>query len=77
MLLSNTPAQAESLLYSLEQAARGIDLYVITNKSEYMSFKQKGAISWDKPLILVDQFTYIDSNILSTEGDINVHIKKA
>ena len=28
MLLANTPAQAESLLQSLEQAAEGISLYV-------------------------------------------------
>ena len=28
LLLANTPAKAESLLYSMEQTARGIDLYV-------------------------------------------------
>ena len=30
---ANTPAQAEFLLHSLEQAARGIGLYVEANKT--------------------------------------------
>ena len=41
VLLSNTPAQIESLLHSLEQAVEGIGLCVNTNKTEYMCFKQK------------------------------------
>ena len=43
-----------------------------------MCFKQ-GAISIlnGKPLKLVDQFTYISSNISSTESDVNIHIEKA
>ena len=39
-LLANTPVQAESLLYSLKQAARGIGLNV---NSVFMSFSQDGA----------------------------------
>ena len=39
-LLTNTPAQDKSLLRSQEQAARGICLYVNTNKTEFMCFKQ-------------------------------------
>ena len=35
-LLANTPAQAESLLHSLEQASAGIGLHVNTYKTEYM-----------------------------------------
>ena len=38
-LLANTPAQAESLLHSLEQTTGGIDLHVSSNKTEYMHFK--------------------------------------
>ena len=46
---------------------------------EFMHFKQRGVISiWSgKPLKLVDQFTYLGSNISSTESDVKLHIKKA
>ena len=38
-----------------------------SNKIEYMYFKQKGVISTlsGKPLKLINQFTYVGSNILS------------
>ena len=54
-------------------------LYVNTNKAKYMYIKQKGAISTlsGKPLKLVDQFTYLSSNIPSTERDINIHFAKS
>ena len=45
MLLANTPNQAETLLYSLERAAAGIDLHVNTHKTEYMCYNQTGDIS--------------------------------
>ena len=35
-LLANTPAQAETLLHSLERAAAGIGLHVNKHKTEYM-----------------------------------------
>ena len=65
-LLTNTPTQVESLLHNLEQAAGG------------MYFKQKGDISTlsGKPLKLFDLFTYLSSNILSTESDVNIIIGK-
>ena len=44
-LLANTPAQAETLLHSLERAAAGIDLHVNADKMEYMCFNQRGDIS--------------------------------
>ena len=34
MLLANTPAQAESLLHSLERAAGGIGLHVNADKTQ-------------------------------------------
>ena len=37
-LLTHTPAQAETLLHSLERAAAGIDLHVNADKTEYMCF---------------------------------------
>ena len=39
-LLTNTPAPAESLVHSLEQAAEDIGSFVDANKTEYMRFKQ-------------------------------------
>ena len=50
-------SQAESLLHSLEQAARVIGgLYVKSDKTEFMCFNQDGAISSvnRKPLKLVN-----------------------
>ena len=44
-LLVNTPAQAESLLHSLEWAAGSIGLHVNADKTEYMCFNQRGNIS--------------------------------
>ena len=43
-LLSNTPAQAESPLHNLQQAARDIGLYKNSNKSEFICFVQGGTI---------------------------------
>ena len=42
-------------------------------------FKQDAAISTfnGKPLKLEDQFTYLGSNILSTESDVSIRIRKA
>ena len=74
-LLPNTPAQPKSLLHSQEQAAGSISPYVNT---KFMCFKQEGDISTlsIKPLKLLDQFTYLGSNISSTERDINICFTK-
>ena len=47
--------------------------------AKFICFKQEGAISTlsVKPLKLVDLFTYLGSNISSTESDVNIHIGKA
>ena len=42
MLQANTPTQAESLQYSLEQAAGCIGLHLNADNTEYMCFNQKG-----------------------------------
>ena len=36
VLLANAPAQAECLLHSLEQAARGIHFYMNSDKTKFM-----------------------------------------
>ena len=73
-----TPAQAESLLHSLEHAAEGISFYGNTNKTWLMCLKQGGAISTlsGKSLKFIDKFAYLSSNISSTESDINIRLAK-
>ena len=44
-LLANAPAQAETLLLSLERDAAGIGLHVNAHKTEYMCYNQTGDIS--------------------------------
>ena len=79
MLIANTPAHAESLLHSLEQAAGGIGLHVNTDKTEDMWFNQRGNISTLRggPLKLVDKFTYLGSSVSLTKKDINTRLAKA
>ena len=68
-LLANTPAQAKTLLHSLERAATGIGLHVNADKTEYMCFNQTGDISTlnRSSLKLVDKFSYLGSILSSTE----------
>ena len=79
VLLANTPAQAESLLHSLQRAVGGIGLHVNADKIEYMCFNQRGNISTLKvePLKLVDKFTYLGDSISSTEHEINTRLARA
>ena len=69
MILANAPAQAETLLHSLEQAATSIGLHVNAYKMEYMCFNQTGDISTlnGSSLKLVDKCTYPGSSVSSTE----------
>ena len=67
-LLANTPAQAETLLHSLELAVADIGPHVNADKTEYMCFNQRGDISTlnGSSLKLVDKFTYLGSSVSST-----------
>ena len=78
-LLASAPAQAETLLHSLEQAAAGIGLHVNAHKTEYLCFNQTGDISTLNgcALELVDKFTYLGSSVSSTETDIDTRQAKA
>ena len=78
-LLANTPAQDESLLHSLERAAGSIGLHVNADKTDFMSYNQRGDISTLNgiSLKLVNKFTYLGSNVSSTENDINSRLAKA
>ena len=79
VLLANTPAQAETLLHSLEWAAAGISLHVNLHETEYMCFNQRGDIFSlnGSSLKLVDKFTYLGSSVSSTETGINTQLAKA
>ena len=78
-ILANVPAQAETLLQSLERAAAGIGLHVNAHKTEYMCFNQTGNISTlnSSSLKLLDKFTYLECSVSSTETDINTRLTKA
>ena len=78
-ILVNTPNQAETLLYSLEQATAGIGPYVNAHKTEYMCYNQTGNIFTldGTSLKLVDKFTYLGSSVSSTEKDIDTRLTKA
>ena len=78
-LFANTHTPADSLLYSLEQAAKGIGLCLNSDKTEFMRFEQNDDISTlnGEASKLVEQFTYIGSNISSTEIDVKICIEKA
>ena len=78
-LLVNPPAQAETLLRSLEQAAAGIGLYVNAHMTKYMCFNQRDDISTlnGSSLKPVDKFTYLGSSVSSNEPDINTRLAKA
>ena len=74
-----TPYQTESLLYSLVQVARNINLYVNSNKTEFVYFNQDSTISLlnVEPLKLIEQFINLGRNISSIESDVNIHINNA
>ena len=78
-LLTNTPAQAKTLLHSLERAAVGIGLHVNAHKTKYMCFNQRGDISTlnGSSLKLEDKFTYLGSSVSSTATNINTQLTKA
>ena len=64
-LLASKRTQAETLLHNLERAAAGIGLHVNTDTTEYMYFNRRGDISTlnGSSLKLVDEFTYLGSNV--------------
>ena len=72
-LLANAPAQAETLLHSLERAAAGI------SKTECMCFNQTGDISTlnGSALKLIDKFTYLGNSVSLTETDVDTRLAKA
>ena len=78
-ILANSPNQVETLLHSLERAATGIGINVNAHKTEYMCYNQTADISTldGTPLKLVDTFTYLGSNVSSTEKDIDKRLMKA
>ena len=78
-LLSNSPAQDESLLHNMAWAVSGIGLHVNADKTEYTWFEQRSDISTlnGSPLKLVNKFTNQGSNVSSIEKNINMWLAKA
>ena len=78
-LLLNAPAQAETLLHSLERAAAGIGLHINAHNTECMCFNQTGDISTlnGSSLKLEDKIPDLGSSVSSTEIDINMQLAKA
>ena len=63
----------------MKKAAKNMGLYVNSDKTELMSFKEKGDISTldGKPLKPVEQFTYLGSNISSIwKSDLTDKLKQ-
>ena len=78
-LFSDKIDDAERLLHAVEEAAARIGLYVNAKKTEYVGYKQNGEIKDLKGTTLkeVEHFTYLGSNISSTEKDVMIRIVKA
>ena len=78
-ILANAPAQAKTLVHSLERAAAGIGLHLNAHKTEYMCFNQTGDISTQNgsSLKLEDKFTYLGCSVSSTKTNIDTQLTKA
>ena len=77
-ILANTNNQAETLLYSLEQAATNIGIHVNAHKTEYMCFNKTVDISTleGTSLKMFDKFIYLGSSVSSSEKDIDTRLTK-
>ena len=77
--LRNKSTLAGCQLHSLGQATRYFGLYMNSDKTEFIWFKQNGANSTlsDKLLKTINHFTYLGSNISSTKSDDKILIRKA
>ena len=71
--------KAASSIKRKNELTAGIGPRINAHKTGYMCFNQTGNISTLNgiPLKLVDKFTYLGSNVSSTETDINTRLAKA
>ena len=79
-LLSDTIAEAQTLLDRLETAAAQVGLFMNEKKTEYMCFNQTGSklkSKTGKELKEVEDFVYLGSWVNTTERDLSVRIAKA
>ena len=74
VILTNSHAQAKSVLYSREQRAGGIGIHGNANEKDYIYFKREWAIftrsGWS--LKLAEKFKYLNKNIATTESHVNI-----
>ena len=78
-VVANTIDEATILLHSLEASAKEIGLHINAKKTEFISLNTTGNItSLDgKDIKQVTEFTYLGSNIKSTDKDIKIRKGKA
>ena len=78
-LFADNTTDAEKLLHILENAAANIGLYVNAKKTEFMTINTTGEVKSlnQMPLKNVNEFSYLGSNIASTEKDVVTRITKA
>ena len=78
-LMSDNIQDATYLLHNIENTAKEIGLYINAKKTEFISYNHQGTIQTveGENIKSVLDFTYLGSNIASTEKDINIRIKKA
>ena len=78
-LTSDTIGNAAKLLNFLENTTRQIGLHINTKKTEFMSYNEQGQIKSlnGNQIKQVENFTYLGSNIHSTEKDISIRKTKA
>ena len=77
-LFSDTIADAQSLLHQVEEAAQKIGLYVNADKTEFMCYNTIGTMTLliKHNIKEVEDFTYLGSNVASSEKDIDIRIGK-
>jgi len=78
-IFSDNCENAEKLLHLLEYAAEKIGLKVNAKKTEYICYHHQGNIKTSQNVALksVEDFTYLGSNIASTDKDVEIRIAKA
>ena len=76
---ADTISNATTLLHQLEDAAKDVGLYVNSSKTEHISFNQQGTIQTTsgETIKSVESFTYLGSEISSTQNDMKIRIAKA
>ena len=74
-MVGNLPAQAESWLLRVEQAAEGISFYLKYNKIWLHAFYARRSQLHFKWQITEISIKYLGTNIKSTESDVSIFLR--